>query len=164
MNETCEPPPPHRETVRGEWVDYNGHMNVAYYVLVFDHATDLVLARVGLDERYRLATNASVFVAEAHITYEEEVRAGETVAVRSRILDFDSRRLILYHEMLREADGVLAASNEVLCLHVDLGGRRSLPIPDAIAARIAAEAGNFAAEPRPTRAGRAVGLSARRPQ
>jgi acyl-CoA thioester hydrolase len=156
-------PPPHRETVRAEWVDYNGHMNVAFYVLIFDQATDIVLARVGLDATYRLAANASVFVAEAHVTYEEEVREGETVMVTSRILDFDGRRLILYHEMARESDGVLAASNEVLCLHVDLGARRTAAIPAEIAARIAADAGRDAEKPRPARAGRAVGLAARRP-
>jgi acyl-CoA thioester hydrolase len=168
MQDNSEPPAPaqrwaHRETVRREWVDYNGHMNVAYYVLVFDHATDAVLDRVGLGEAYRQACNASVFVAEAHVTYEAEVRQGETVAVTSRILGADARRLILYHEMVRETDGALAATNEVLCLHVDLGSRRSAPIPPAIAARIAAVIAEDAATGRPSRAGRAIGLIGRRP-
>lgn len=152
----------HRETVRAEWIDYNDHMNVAYYVLMFDHATDVALARLGLDEAYRLAANASVFVAEAHVTYEAEVCAGEEVSIASHLLDADERRLILYHEMMRVADGRLAASNEVLCVHVHLQSRRSLPFSPAIASRIAA-ARPDPLRPRPARAGRAISLAARRP-
>jgi acyl-CoA thioester hydrolase len=150
-----------KRTVRREWVDDNGHMNVAYYVLVFDAATEEVLDRFGLGRAYREAANASVFVAEAHVTYEVEVRAGETVVVRSRLLASDPRRFILYHEMYRP-DGTLVATNEVLCVHVDLASRRAAPLPADTAARLAAEAeANGAAWP--TRAGRAISLRARRP-
>ena len=63
----------HRENVQHDWVDYNGHMSVAYYLLVFDHATDALLDLIGLNQRHREITGKSVFVAEAHLTYENEV-------------------------------------------------------------------------------------------
>jgi acyl-CoA thioester hydrolase len=154
---------PHVETVRGEWVDYNGHMNVAYYVLVFDHATDAVLDRLGLGEAYRRQTGCSVFVAEAHVTYEQEVNAGDRLRVQSRVLGFDGRRFILFHEMFREGSRELAATNEVLCVHVDLTTRRTAPLPYPVAERLRQVAERHAALPRPTRAGRAIGLHARRP-
>ena len=153
----------HSETVRPEWVDYNGHMNVAYYVLVFDHGTDAALDRLGLGEVYREATSGSVFVGEAHITYEQEVHAGQRLTVSSRVLGYDSRRLILYHEMFAEGlDGVVA-TNEVLCLHVDLRSRRTSPIPPEVRERIEAAHAAHTALPPPSRAGRAVRLSSRRP-
>jgi acyl-CoA thioester hydrolase len=153
----------HRETVRPEWVDYNGHMNVAYYVLIFDHATDAVLDRLDIGEAYRNRSGCSVFVAEAHLTYEREVGEGDTVEIASRVIGFDGKRLILYHEMtVANADG-LVASNEVLCLHVDLAARRTAPLPPDAAARIAAVAEVHARLEAPLRAGRAIGLCGRRP-
>lgn len=161
---TDAPPAPHVETVRPEWVDYNGHMNVAYYVLVFDHATDAVMDFLDLGEAYRERTTGSVFVGEAHVTYEREVGAGDTLSVASRILGFDGKRLILYHEM--HADGIegLVATNEVLCLHVDLETRRTAPIPAEAARRIERAVLEQSALPRPSRAGRAIGLDTRRPR
>lgn len=153
----------HGESVRPEWVDYNGHMNVAYYVLVFDHATDAVLDFLDLGEAYRARTTGSVFVGEAHVTYEQEVGAGDRLAVSSRILGFDGKRMILFHEMRRDGTEDLVATNEVLCLHVDLQTRRSAPIPPEAAARIEQEVARHADLPRPSRAGRAIGLGSRRP-
>lgn len=153
----------HAETVRPEWVDYNGHMNVAYYVLVFDHATDAVLDFLDLGEAYRQRTSGSVFVGEAHVTYEQEVSAGDRLCVSSRILGFDGKRIILFHEMVRDGIDGLVATNEVLCLHVDLDTRRTAPIPPAAAERIERVVADHSALPRPSRAGRAIGLETRRP-
>jgi len=155
---------PHVETVRPEWVDYNGHMNVAYYVLVFDHATDAVLDFLDLGEAYRQRTRGSIFVGEAHVTYEQEVNAGDRLSVSSRILGFDGKRIILFHEMYGEGVEGLVATNEVLCLHVDLDTRRTAPIPVAAAERINRAASHDSAFPRPSRAGRAIGLKTRRPE
>lgn len=154
----------HRETVRPEWVDYNGHMNVAYYVLIFDHATDAVLDDLDVGEAYRGRSGCSVFVAEAHVTYEREVREGQAVEVESRILGFDGKRLIVYHEMTSPDEDGLVASNEVLCLHVDLEARRTVPLPADAASRLAAAAEAHARLDPPLRAGRAISLSGRRPR
>ena len=153
----------HAEHVRPEWVDYNGHMNVAYYVLVFDHATDAVLDHLDIGTAYREATGCSVFVAEMHVTYEDEALEGERLEVESRLSGFDGKRIILFHEM-RNARGAVIASNEVLCLSVNLATRRTAPLPAAAIARVEELARAHAALPPPAQAGRAVSLSARRPR
>lgn len=153
----------HQEVVRPEWVDYNGHMNVAYYVLVFDHATDAVLDHLDIGSAYREASGCSVFVAEAHVTYEQEVREGERLRVTSRVLGFDGKRLILFHRMVRSDDAEHVATNEVLCLHVDLGARRTTPLPEAAADRLVRVAADHARLPRPPQAGRSIHLGGRRP-
>lgn len=154
---------PHRETVRPEWVDYNGHMNVAYYVMVFDHGTDRLLDHLGLGRDYRDAGGRSVFVVEAHVTYDNELHAGDAVTVVSRVLGRDDKRLHVFHEMRRADDGALAATNELLLLHVDMTCRRWAPFPDAAAARIDAMIRVQSGLPFPDRAGRAIGLKSRRP-
>ena len=97
-------PGPHRETVRPEWVDYNGHMNVAYYALVFDHGTDNVLEHLGLGRHYRDSTGRSVFVVESHVTYEAEVLVGDAVAVTSRVMGCNGKRLHLFHHDIDQTD------------------------------------------------------------
>lgn len=158
------PFPVHREIVRPEWVDYNNHMNVAYYVLVFDHATDAVFDDLDLGEAYRGRSGCSVFVGEAHVTYEREVCVGDRLRVTSRVLGFDGKRIILYHEMDCDGAGGLVATNEVLCLHVDLTSRRTAPLPKAAVGRLERSAARDAGLPRPLRAGRAIGLDTRRPR
>lgn len=138
-------------------------MNVAFYVLVFDHATDAALDHFDIGERYRTATDKSVFVAEAHVTYEDEVVQGERLTVDTRLLDFDGKRIILFHEMRRAGEAALVATNEVLCLHVDLTTRRTAPLPDTAVRRLNAAAAAHALLARPPQAGRAIGLQARRP-
>lgn len=153
----------HREIVRPEWVDYNGHMNVAYYVLIFDHATDAALDRLDIGEAYRERSGCSVFVAEAHVTYEREVGEGREVEIASRVVGFDGKRLILYHEMTVPGEDGLVASNEVLCLHVDLRARRTAPLPADAASRLSAAALAHGRLEPPLRSGRAIRLGGRRP-
>lgn len=151
----------HRERVRPEWVDYNGHMNVAYYVLVFDHATDAAFDRLGIGEAYRLATGCSVFVGEMHVTYLREVHAGDELVISTRTLESDGKRLVLFHEMrCPRMEGPVAA-NDVLCVHVDLAARRSAPWPPEKAALIERAVAADAALPRPEGSGRAIRLGRR---
>ncbi len=77
--------------VEAAWIDYNGHMNVAYYVLMFDRATDTLLDRLGLGAAYRRRTNHSIYVLEAHITYEREVKEGDVLRFTSQLVDADER-------------------------------------------------------------------------
>ncbi len=149
---------PHREVVLREWVDYNGHMNVAYYVLAFDHATDAVLERLGAGEAYRRASGCSVFVGEMHVNYLQEVVEGDELHVASRLLAMDEKRLVLFHEMTcPRLDGAVA-SNEVLCVHVDLGLRRAAPWPVNVAAALHRAVTGQAHLAAPARSGRAVRL------
>tara|TARA_R110000824_G_scaffold132356_1_gene294821 strand:- start:335 stop:841 length:507 start_codon:yes stop_codon:yes gene_type:complete len=146
----------HRETVQSDWIDYNGHMNLAYYVLVFDHATDALQDVVGLDAAYRAATGGSVFVVEAHLTYDSEVKLGEEMRVRPRVLDVDGKRLHLFHEMFAGDDDRLAATNELMILHVDLNSRRAAPFPAPVLAHLERLRAAHAALPQPPQVGRRI--------
>ncbi|NJO67847.1 MAG: thioesterase [Rhodospirillales bacterium] len=149
-------PDTYRTTVQSDWIDYNGHMNVAYYVMVFDLAADDALATLGLDASYRQATGCSVFVSESHLVYDREIGAGASLEVHSRPLAFDDRRLLLFQEMRMGSKA--AATCEVLCVHVDLASRRGRPWPDVIAAKVATSIASREADPWPARAGRSITL------
>lgn len=156
-------PVPHRETVRPDWIDYNGHMNLAYYMLVFDHATDALQDVVGLDAAYRAATGGSIFVVEAHVTYDDEVVLGEELRVRTRVLDVDGKRLHLFHEMFAGPDtagepGRPVATNELMILHVDLASRRTAPFPAAVLAQLERLKAEQADLPPPAQAGRRIAM------
>jgi acyl-CoA thioester hydrolase len=146
----------HRETVLPEWIDYNGHMNVAYYVLAFDHATDAFLDDLGLDEAYREASGHSTFAAECHITYKREVGEGDPLRFTSQLLGHDEKRIHFFHHMYHGTDGYLAATSEWLTLHVDLGRRRVAPLPGPVLARARRVLAAHGALPIPEAAGRVI--------
>lgn len=127
-----------RASVRAEWIDYNGHMNVGYYVVAFDTATEVLSAHLGVAEAYRREADASMFVVEAHVTYDREVLEGAPLAFRSRIVDFDAKRFHVLHRMFHADEGYLAATNELMCLHVDMQARRSAPFPPAVMEKVRA--------------------------
>ena len=147
----------HRETVRPEWIDYNGHMNVAYYLLAFDHAADAFLDFVGLDAAYRERTGGTTFAAECHITYQREVRTGDPLRFTSQLLTHDAKRLRHISHMFHGTEGFLAATCEWLSLHVDARARRVVEMPREILGRLGAIQAAHDALPRPAEAGRAVG-------
>jgi acyl-CoA thioester hydrolase len=151
-------PPIHRATVRPEWIDYNGHMNVGYYVLAFDHATDAWLDRMGLGDQYRKAATASTFVVEAHVTYQNEVGQGVAIDFTCQLLGFDAKRLHLFLTMRKADDASLVATSELMLLHVDMTTRRTAPIPDAVQAKLSALEKEQASLPRPKEAGRVMAI------
>jgi acyl-CoA thioester hydrolase len=124
------------EDVRPEWIDYNGHLSEAYYVLVFGHATDAVMAQLGMTPSYLTDTGTSLYTLEAHVRYLDEVPAECRVEVRSSVIGVTGKLLWLFHEMW--CDGRLRASEEILAVHVDTRAGRSTPFPDEL--RTAAEA------------------------
>lgn len=158
---SAPPLAPHSETVRAEWVDYNGHMNVAYYVLIFDRATDVLFDAIGVGEAYRLSQRRSIFIVEAHVAYVRELRAGDPVRVESQILGHDDKRLHAFLRMAHAESGELAATYEILGLHVDMASRRAAPFPEPARARIGALAAVHASHPRPPEAGRGIALRPR---
>ncbi len=171
----------YRASVDAGWIDYNGHLNVAYYVLLFDRALDEALDAIGLGSGYRQAHGCSVFVGEQHVVYDREVMARACVAVGSHVLDVDDRRLIAYQEMWvddeapgdgrgddhgddhgdgggrAEDDRRPVATNEVLCVHVNLTTRRALAWPRVIRDGLRGAHGETS-ERSPTRVGRAIRL------
>lgn len=147
----------HRETVRSAWLDYNGHMNVAYYMLVCDHATDAAMDWLDLGREYRARAGGTIFAVEAHVTYDREVSGGDPLLVETLALEAGEKKLRLFHRLLHAGAGFQAASNEVLLLHVDLGSRRVVPWPADGLERLRALVAAHATLPRPPEAGRHVG-------
>ena len=119
-----------------EWIDANGHMNLAYYVVLFDQATDLLYDLLGVGHAYRDATGNSTFTAETHTLYEREVRVGERVRVVPHLLGADTKRLHYFHEMFHAEHGHRVAAQELMALHIDMSVRKVAPFPTDVHARI----------------------------
>lgn len=113
--------------VEPEWLDYNGHMNVAYYTRAFDKAGEQFVASVGLSEAQTRETGNSWMVTEAHITYQNEANCADDLKINTRILALDTKRIHLFQSMYRKADSTLLATNEQLILHVNLQQRKVKP-------------------------------------
>lgn len=152
----------HRETVRPEWIDYNGHMNVAYYVLAFDHATDAFLDYLGVDEAYRTRTNCSTFTLEGHVSYEREVAEGAPISFTTHVLDCDAKRVHYFLSMYHAEEGFLAATCEWMLMHMDMGARRSAPFPAEVQSRLAAIVEAHKTLQRPPQVGRVIGIRRKR--
>jgi acyl-CoA thioester hydrolase len=117
--------------MKPEWIDLNGHMNLAYYIVLFDQTFDLILAEWDLDWEYTKRASQGLFAVETHTLYEQELVTGAEVRVRSRVIDVDSKRLHVACEMYRASDMRRAACIETLNLHVDLENRHVMPWPEA---------------------------------
>jgi acyl-CoA thioester hydrolase len=147
----------HEAVVKPEWIDRNGHLNLAYYIVIFDLATDALFDALGIGSRFTDRTGSSLFIVETHTTYERELRLDERVGVKALILGADAKRLHFVHEMFR-GDGSRAAAHELMAIHVDMATRRTAPfdaqsrmvINDAVAAH--------SGLPRPPIVGRRIGL------
>jgi acyl-CoA thioester hydrolase len=135
-DETASLPPP-LAVVRPDWVDNNGHMNMGFYMVVFDIATDQLWPSLGLGAPFR-ARNLGTFAAEAWVNYVREVHEGMPLSCTNEVLGYDSKRLLAVHRMHHATEGWLAAENEVLYLCVDLGVRRVTTWPEDVLARFAA--------------------------
>jgi acyl-CoA thioester hydrolase len=146
--------------VRPEWIDNNGHMNMGYYLVVFDLATDEWMRRIGLDAAHRRAQGVTTFCLEAHVTYHREVREGDALRFTTRLLAHDAKRIHYIHEMFHRDAGYLAATNELMSLHVSQATRRGAPMTPAILARLAALQRAHDRLPRPAQVGRVMGLAA----
>lgn len=145
-------------TVREDWIDYNSHLNMAYYNVLFDKAVDQVFYRLGLGPDYVKTRGASFFTAEAHVCYLKELSAGMNVIVTLQLVDFDAKRAHFYQELRHAEEGWLSATSEQLSLHVDMGTRKVAPWPQDIFANLTDLASAHAGLPRPARAGRQIAL------
>jgi acyl-CoA thioester hydrolase len=151
----------HRARVRAEWIDPNGHMNVGYYVVAFDHATDTLSDQLGVGWSYVEHRLGMVFVLETHVTYDREVHAGDPLRITTQILDYDEKRLHFFHEMRHGEEGWLAATNELMMIHIGYASRRSAPWAAETMRRIAAMAAAHKVLPRPEKAGRVIAIKRR---
>ncbi len=147
-------------TVLPEWLDYNDHMNVAYYIALFDMGIDDLKAVYGISGSYIEAQKLSTVALEAHITYQNEASIDEHLRVETRILDFDAKRTHLYQEMYR--DDTLLATQETLSISFDLNVRKSCEFEPRIAESIAELHAAQKDLERPEWVGRAVGIRRRK--
>ncbi len=141
------------------WVDYNGHLNQAYYGVLFDRSIDEVLAPVGLGPDYIVSRNLSFMTVECHTCFVRELMLADPVRVASRILDVDDKRLHMFCELVHAEAGWLAATAEWMFLHVDMASRRTAPWPADIRDRLDALKAAGLPLPVPERAGRRIGIA-----
>ncbi|MCF5024076.1 thioesterase family protein [Pseudomonas lurida] len=141
-----------------DWVDYNGHLRDAFYLLIFSYATDALMDKLGLDSENREASGHSLFTLELHLNYLHEVKLGAEVQVRTQLIAFDAKRLHLYHSLHLAGDEKELAGNEQMLLHVDLAGPHSAPFTEATSATLATISAEQADLARPALLGRVIGL------
>jgi len=147
--------------VRPEWIDYNGHMNVAYYVMAFDLALEDVYEQIGLGAPYRDGTDYSTMTLEMHVNYLREIMEGEPYDIEAMILGVDAKRLRMFFEMRHGETGIRLATSENMMIHVSLTERRSTPFPDHAREMLETLARGHARLETPPEAGRAIGFGKR---
>ena len=112
------------QIIKKEWTDYNNHMNMAYYVLVFDQLWEIVLAKFKMGEQSAKTSQMSTMVVETHTTYNNEVKEGDEVEVNLTFFDHDKKRLHFKMEMIEKSSKKLSATLEMLSLYIDLSKRK----------------------------------------
>jgi acyl-CoA thioester hydrolase len=150
------------EPVPGEWVDYNGHVLDACYLLAFAPATTALLEALELGESYREATGCTIYTVECHVRYLRELHAGDVPYVDTQLLGFDQKRIHAHHTLARGDGGEPAATCELLFLHLNQASGRVEPLPREARARVAALHRRQAALPQPAGTGRGIRLPQRR--
>lgn len=146
-----------REVVRPEWIDYNGHMTDSRYMQVFGDAMDVLYRRVGVDEAYRQGGHM-FYTVESHISYHTEARVNEPIYVSTHILGLDSKRLHVFHRLLRERDHEIVASCEQMHLHVDTHAHKAATMRPEVQTRLQTLHDTQATLPRPAQAGRRIAM------
>jgi len=144
--------------IEDQWIDYNGHFNMAYYNVLFDRAGDEVFDAIGLGASYVKKTNCSFFTLETHVTYLRELHAGDSVKVATQFLDYDKKRIHYFVEMRHAKDDWIAATSEVIIIHVDMNIRKSTPFPPDVLDNIKAMRESHAALPLPPQVGHKIGI------
>ncbi len=146
------------QKVEDQWIDYNGHFNMAYYNVIFDRAGDEAFALVGLGPDYVRASKSSFFTLEAHVTYLRELHAGDAVRVTVQLLDHDAKRVHYVQEMFHAAEGWLSCVTENIVMHVDMAAKKSSPFPPEILARIEEMCAAHKSLPVPPQVGHRIGI------
>lgn len=151
-------------SVKPEWLDMNNHMNVAYYVLAFDLATEALFNFVGVGDDYMAAELGSMFALECHVTYNRELRGGDLIRVTSQLLGYDAKKMHFSHHMYHCADGYLAATSEWMAIHMNMQTRRSAEFPSDVIAQLNDISAAHAGLAVPPEVGRVISLKAGRPR
>ena len=143
--------------LKKDWIDYNGHLNMAYYNVLFDQGSDGAFAEIGLGPDYIKERNLTFYTAEAHVRYVREIHLGDRVRVTIQFVDFDTKRVHAYSELHHE-DGWLSATCETMSLHIDMSGPKVAPFPDDVFKKLQTVAQRHASVPRSDNIGRSIGI------
>ena len=142
-----------------EWIDINGHMNVAYYLLAFDLGIDNFWARLGITDEYIETSKCSTFAVESHVTYQLELKQDDPFLITTQILAYDGKRIHLFQRMYHDEEKFLAATAEWMALHIDLTSRRVTPFPTAVMNALQEFADEQGVLPKPEQAGQQMKVS-----
>jgi len=151
----------YRDHVRPEWIDYNGHMNEAFYLLVFSRSTDAFMDRIGMDHRSEARKETSLYTLETHLCYMEETGVDEAIEVGTLLVDHDAKRAHLFHRMFESKSGKELATAEILLLHVDMTGPKSSPFSAEVAEALEEVRELQAGVEWPKQIGRSIGIRRR---
>jgi acyl-CoA thioester hydrolase len=143
------------------WIDYNGHLNMAYYNVFFDRAVDQAFLLTGLGPDYVRQRQCSFFTAEVHVRYLRELTVNDPVRVTLQLLGYDAKRLHFFQQAFQAKEGWVSATSEQLSLHVDLKAKKTAPFPAEVAKRLAQMKEAHAMLPRPEAAGRRIAMPAK---
>jgi acyl-CoA thioester hydrolase len=149
----------YRGEVRPEWADLNNHLNMAYYLVMFDLAIDSLFEGVGIGEAYRHSAGQNAFAAETHVVYEREMYVGQKAQIVTTILDADEKRLHVAQEMFRDGDPARTCLQEIMFISVSLTTRRTAPWTPAAFAEIKSALALHNTLPRPSKIGRTIGIT-----
>ena len=144
--------------IEPQWIDYNGHLNMAYYNVMFDRAIDQLWLELGIGPDYMKARHGSTFTAECHVRYLREIHLGDPVQISVWLLEADDKRLHTFEELRHATEGWLSATSDNMSLHMDMNLRKVAPFPPDIRERIAAVAKAHGAAPRPEGIGRNIAM------
>jgi len=159
MNASFPAPYPCPERrVEPAWIDYNGHMNMAYYHLVFDQSLDQLFDALGIGADYVKSGRGSCFTVEVHVNYVQEVALDDPLRVEYQLLDWDEKRLHFFATMRHARDGFLAATSEQMSLHVDMQARKASAFPADVQRRVAQLMDAHRALPTPEQVGHVIGI------
>lgn len=149
------------EPLEPHWIDHNGHLNMAYYLVIFDRAADLAFEALGLGPAYAAIGPGTTFSLEAHLRYLREVHEGMALVCDFQLLGHDEKRIHSFQTLRHAGEGWVAATCETMTLHVDRAGPKAAPFPAHVQAALAAMASAHDRLPVPDGAGRAVALTRR---
>ena len=146
------------QTVIEDWIDYNGHLNMAFYNVIFDRAVDHFYDLLGVGAQYTESGAGSCFTMEVHVHYLNEVSLDDELELHLQLLDYDRKRLHYFQQMYHKDKGYLAATSEQLALHVDLNTRRSGEFPQHVLDKLDAMAATHLRLEAPSQVGHRIGI------
>lgn len=144
--------------VEDGWIDYNGHLNMAYYNVLFDRAVDEAFELLGCGPDYVKARRHSCFTAEVHLRYLREIHAGDAVRVTFQLIDYDAKRMHYFEQLFHATEGWVAATSENMSLHVAIDAKKTAPFPPEIARCLARMQAAHAMLPLPEAVGRKIAM------